>query len=206
MDEELDNNLIIVDGVPETSSEDVVSDVDVDASEDVDVTQNNDVDNSTEQPNSDTDDELERKIQERANALFEEKVENRLIRDRVKHEEAFNKQLEKYKHLEKIISTSIGTNNLDDTINKMADFYREQGVDVPNFNQQGLSERQERILAEAEAKEIIENGQEEMRIEADRISKIPFEKRTLTEKIIFKSLVDELIARKNIQDLAKKRL
>ena len=107
--------------------------------------------------------------------------------------------------LENIVNSGLGTDNLDDAISKTTEYYKEQGMSIPVFSQQSvLTERQERILAEAEANEIKECGLKEMEEEANRIASIPLEKRTAREKLVFKSLAEELISRKNISELKAK--
>lgn len=192
-----EENELIVDDVPETSQE--VSKVETDTSEVVDETQESV--NGTQ--NSDED--IERQIEERANQLFEEKIETRLIRDRRKQEEKYKDEMQKYKYLESIVNSSLGTNNIDDAISKSTEFYKEQGINIPAYKQDSsLTERQEKILAEAEANEIKECGIKEMEYEANRIAQIPLDKRTTREKIVFKSLAEELISRRNIKELQTK--
>lgn len=197
MNSEEDNELI-VDDVPETSQE-VVSEVETDTSEVVDETQ------ESVQDTQGSAEDIERQIEERANRLFEEKIETRLIRDRRKQEEKYNSELQKYKYLESIVNSSLGTSNIDDAISKSTEFYKEQGITIPAYKQDvSLTERQERILAEAEANEIKECGVKEMEDEANRIAQIPLDKRTTREKIVFKSLAEDLISRKNIKELKAK--
>lgn len=194
------NELIVTDDVPETTSDEEVEQVEANTSEGGDNAQEEKV---QDVPNSEED--IERQIEERANKLFEEKIEKRLVRDRIKQEEKYNKELEKYKRLENIVNSGLGTNNLDEAISRTTDFYKEQGINVPSYSQQSnLTERQEKILAEAEANEIKECGIKEMEDEANRIAGIPLEKRTLREKIIFKSLAEELISKRNINELKAK--
>lgn len=198
--EDEENELIVTDDVPETTSDEEVEQVEADTSEGGDNTQEEKV---QDVPNSEED--IERQIEERANKLFEEKIEKRLVRDRIKQEEKYNKELEKYKRLENIVNSGLGTSNLDEAISRTTDFYKEQGINVPSYSQQSnLTERQEKILAEAEANEIKECGIKEMEDEANRIAGIPLEKRTLREKIIFKSLAEELISKRNINELKAK--
>ena len=194
-----EDELIVTDDVPETTSEGLEQ-VETDTSEVVDDAQVESVENTQS-----VDEDIEKRIEERANKLFEEKVEARLIRDRVKQEEKYNKELEKYRYLESVVNSGLGTDNLDDAISKTTEYYKEQGMNIPSFNQQSvLTERQEKILAEAEANEIKQCGVKEMEDEANRIASIPLEKRTLREKIMFKSLAEELISIRNISELKAK--
>lgn len=193
-----EENELVVDDVPETSQE-VVSEVETDTSEVVDETQ------ESVQDTQSSEEDIERQIEERVNKLFEEKIETRLIRDRQKQEEKHKKEMQKYKYLETIVNSSLGTTNIDDAISKSTEFYKEQGITIPAYKQESsLTERQEKILAEAEANEIKECGIKEMEDEANRIAQIPLEKRTTREKIVFKALAEELISRRNIKELQTK--
>ena len=127
MEEELDNELIVNDDVPETSEENLDNE-NIDTSEDVEQSQE-----EAKEAESNQNDDIERLVEERANKLFEEKVEERLIRDRVNRERKQNKELAKYKHLEDVIKAGLGVDNLDDAISRTSNFYREQGVNIPEF-------------------------------------------------------------------------
>lgn len=196
--EELDNELVVENDVPETSEENL-EEVQVNASQDDEQVQENV--EMTEDPNQEID--IEKQIEEKANALFEQKVEERLIRDRVQRERRQNKELAKYKQLENVIKAGLGVDNLDEAINRTSEFYKEQGIDIPEFNDI-YSERDEKILAKADAQEIIELGKEEMEAEANRIASIPEAKRSLREKTIFNTLCKELISLKDMEELKSK--
>ena len=196
--EELDNELVVENDVPETSEENL-EEVQVNASQDDEQVQENV--EMTEDPNQEID--IEKQIEEKANALFEQKVEERLIRDRVQRERRQNKELAKYKQLENVIKAGLGVDNLDEAINRTSEFYKEQGIDIPEFNDI-YSERDEKILAKADAQEIIELGKEEMEAEANRIASIPEAKRSLREKTIFNTLCKELISLRDMEELKSK--
>lgn len=198
MDEELNNEVVVENDVPETSEENL-EEVNIGTSEDEE--QNQETVNMTE--TNQEDDDIQKQIEERANKLFEEKVEERLIRDRVNRERKQNKELAKYKQLENVIKAGLGVDNLDDAINKTSSFYREQGINIPEYKE-SYSERDEKILAKADAQEIIELGRNEMEAEANRIASIPADKRTIREKNIFDTLCKELINLKDVDDLKAK--
>ena len=193
--EELDNGLV-VDDVPETSKEEL-EEVQINASQDEEQTQ----DESQETERSSED--IEKLIEERANEMFEKKVEERLMRDRINRERKQNKELAKYRQLENVIKAGLGVENIDDAINQSSEFYKEQGVTIPEFKDI-YSERDEKILAKADANEIIELGKEEMEAEANRIASIPEANRTIREKTIFNTLCKELISLKDIDELKSK--
>lgn len=197
MNEELNNEEVLENDVPETSEENL-EEVNISTSEDGE--QNQEEVNMTETNQAN---DIEKQIEERANKLFEEKVEERLIRDRVNRERKQSKEMAKYKQLENVIKAGLGVDNLDEAISKTSSFYKEQGINIPEFKE-SYSERDEKILAKADAQEIIELGRSEMEAEANRIASIPADKRTMREKTIFDTLCKELINLKDIDDLKAK--
>lgn len=194
--EELDNELVVNDDVPETSERNL-EEVDISTSEDEGQLQ------EESQKAEQFSEDIEKLVEERANKLFEEKVEERLIRDRVNRERQQNKELVKYRQLGNVIKAGLGVDNLDEAISKTSDFYKEQGVTIPDFKD-GYSERDEKILANADAKDIIELGKVEIEAEANRIASIPEDKRTLREKTIFTTLCKELISLRDMEELKSK--
>ena len=194
--EELDNELV-VDDVPETSEENL-EEVQVNASQD-----DEQVQETTQEVETPSQEDIERMIEERANKKTEEQIEQRLIRDRISRERKQNKELAKYRQLENVIKAGLGVDNLDDAIGKTSEFYKEQGVNIPEFKDL-YSERDEKILAKADAQEIIDLGKEEMEAEANRIASIPEAKRSLREKTIFNTLCQELISLRDVDELKSK--
>lgn len=194
--EELDNELV-VDDVPETSEENL-EEVQVNASQD-----DEQVQETTQEVETPSQEDIERMIEERANKKTEEQIEQRLIRDRISRERKQNKELAKYRQLENVIKAGLGVDNLDDAISKTSEFYKEQGVTIPEFKDV-YSERDEKILAKADAQDIIELGKSEMEAEANRIASIPEAKRTLREKTIFDTLCKELIGLRDMEELKSK--
>lgn len=194
--EELDNELV-VDDVPETSEENL-EEVQVNASQD-----DEQVQETTQEVETPSQEDIERMIEERANKKTEEQIEQRLIRDRISRERKQNKELAKYRQLENVIKAGLGVDNLDEAISRTSEFYKEQGVTIPEFKDL-YSERDEKILAKADAQEIIDLGKEEMEAEANRIASIPEAKRSLREKTIFNTLCKELISLRDVDELKSK--
>lgn len=197
MKEELDNELVVNNDVPETSEENL-EEVNISTSEDEEQVQE-----TTQEIEMPSQEDIEKMIEERANKKTEEQIEQRLIRDRINRERKQNKELAKYRQLENVIKAGLGVDNLDDAISKTSEFYKEQGVTIPEFKDV-YSERDEKILAKADAQDIIELGKSEMEAEANRIASIPESKRTLREKTIFDTLCKELIGLKDMEELKSK--
>lgn len=197
--EELDNELVVNDDVPETSEQNL-EEVNIGTSEDGERVQE-----TTEEVVTPSQEEIERMIEERANKRTQEQIEQRLIRDRINRERQQNKEMAKYRQLESIMKAGLGVETLDEAINKSSEFYKGQGVNIPIYKEESsLSERDEKILAEADAREIISFGKQEMETEANRIASIPENKRTLREKTVFNALCKELINLRDVDSLKSK--
>lgn len=201
--EENENELIVNDDVSITSENEEkenIEDVQVGASEN-----DEQIQETTQEVESPTQEDIEKQIEEKANKLFEEKVEERLKRDRINREREQSKEISKLKQLQNVIMTGLGVENLDEAISKSSEFYKNQGINIPEYKQNlSYSERDEQILAYADAKEIIECGMQEMEKEANRIASIPSNKRTTRENTIFNELCKELVNRKDIEKLKSK--
>lgn len=197
MNEETNNEEVVLNDVPETSEENL-EEVNIGTSEDEEQVQG-----TVEKTETNPEDDINRMVEERANKMFEEKVKDRLARDRASQERKFNKELAKYKHLESVINAGLGVDNLDDAISKTSNFYKEQGINIPEFKD-SYSERDEKILAKADAKEIIDLGRDEMEAEANRIASIPETQRTIREKVVFDTICEELTNIKATEELKSK--
>lgn len=135
--------------------------------------------------------------QERTQEQVDEIIQRRLDRENKKHE----REIRKYKSIIDTLSIGTGTQDLDEINQALIQSYEEQGVNVP---QNQRSEREETILAKADAQEIIELGKEEMEAEANRLASIPYTNRTTREKAIFNELGAELTKLKALEELEDK--
>lgn len=195
--EELDNELVVENDVEDTSEENL-EEVEIDTSEDEKLNQ----DNAQEAEKSE--DDIEKLIEERANKLFQEKVEERLKRDRNSRERQQNKELAKYRQLENVIKAGLGVDNIDDAISQSSEFYRGQGVIIPEYNAEVRTEKEEMILAREDVKEIMDLGMEGMEAEANRISSIPKERRSIREQAVFNELCEKIIDQRQVNELKEK--
>lgn len=196
------NEIFVNDDVPETSEQE--NEIETNASEGVEEVQTtNEVETPSEVETNE--DDIEKQIEERANKLFEEKIEARLARDRVKREREQAKENAKFHELETMMKSALGANNLDEVISKSREFYKEQGITIPEVqNKPYLTERQQEVLARDEARKIIELGKEEMNEEANRIAKIPKEQRTYQDNLIFDEVCKELVKINDVDSLKAK--
>lgn len=197
LNEDLDNELVVNDDVPETSQEEQIE---TDASNEVE-----EVQEATQEVVQPSAEDIERQIEERANKIAEEKMEKRLIRDRIKREREEAQTRAKYEQLESIMKTALGAKDIDDVITKSKEFYKEQGIQIPEIiNKSSYNEREEMILAKADAEEIISLGKKEMEEEANRIASIPKNERSIRDNTIFKEVCTKLMVLKDEESLKSK--
>lgn len=127
-------------------------------------------------------------------------VEGRLNRERNKISKEYESKLSKYEELAYLAKEGLKAEDYDTALSKARKFYGDQGIKyVPEKNS-----REEEILANAEAKEIIDDCDNinELDKEVDKLLSKGINI-TSREKLIAKVLISEMKSRKKIQDLAK---
>ena len=102
--------------------------------------------------------------------------------------------------MESVLTKQLGATDRNDLVKKLGDFYN---VDISSPSGK-LTERQERILANADAEDIKSLGYEEMVSEANRIASIPRDQRTIHDSVVFDSLAKELTEQKEKKELNEK--
>lgn len=97
---------------------------------------------------------------------------------------------EKYSRLENVVKAGLNTSDLNDATERLAEYYKNEGVDIPNspkYNDDDI-----RLLANAEANEFIESSTyEEIADEVDELAKMGFENMSERDKIVFSKLADK---------------
>jgi PHD/YefM family antitoxin component YafN of YafNO toxin-antitoxin module len=94
----------------------------------------------------------------------------------------------KYSKLVNIMQKATGAKDLNELEHTVSDFYQSQGVDLstPSYD-----DREEEILANAEAKQIIDLGYDDIKSETDRLMAIGNDNLSLREKYLYKALATE---------------
>ncbi len=137
--------------------------------------------------------------EQEANDLAEKIAKEREARAYRKAEREKREELKTYEELVDLLKAGTGKNDLTEIKNDFMNFYKNEGIEIQNNRK--LSEREEKILAKAEAEEVISLGEEEVNRVANEIYNKPFDRRSLKEKEMF-----NLLARHTIQEKAKKEL
>ena len=124
-----------------------------------------------------------------------EQVDNMISKRLARKEAKMRKEYaKKYGQLENVVNAGLGTNNTEEAIEKLTDFYTQKGINIPRFS---YDEDTETKAAKYEAKEIIDSGYEDIVNEVDDLAKIGIENMTLGEKVKFQMLAEE---RKRIEE------
>lgn len=137
---------------------------------------------------------------------FTQQDVDRMLKSRVRRLENENlKKMQEYENLVNTLKAGIGQDiqNVSELDQKFKDFYKGQGIDIPEVKNR-LSERDEKILAKADAEEIIEAGEDEINKVASEIHNKPVDKRTAREKIIYETLGKHVMMQKAQAQLKEK--
>lgn len=146
-----------------------------------------------------TAEEIEKMVNDRVNDILPKKIE----REKRKMEKQYSDKLAKYEETDSILKAGLGTKDISESNQRMREFYKEQGIDIPAYSKPKYSEEDEKILGKAEATKIIDLGFEEMQEEANRLAAIGVDKMTPREKVMFNTLADELTHQKQVKELAE---
>ena len=146
-----------------------------------------------------TDEDLERIVNERLNEILPNKIE----REKRKIEKTYRDKLSKYEETESILSAGLKTQGISEINKQMREFYKEQGIDIPAYQQPKYSDDDEKDLGELDAKKVIKLGFDEMQDEANRLADIGTKNMTVRERAMFTKLANELTIQKNRRELAK---
>ena len=146
-----------------------------------------------------TAEEVEKMVNDRINNLLPKKIE----REKRKMEKQYSDKLAKYEETDSILKAGLGTKDISESNQRMREFYKEQGIDIPAYSKPRYSEEDEKILGQAEASKIIDLGFEEMQEEANRLAAIGVDKMTPRKKKKKNILTDELTHQKQDKKLAE---
>jgi len=157
-------------------------------------TENNVVDNDdkgTEKLYSQAD--FDKLVNEEINKILPRKLE----RAKAKMEREYEN---KYSRVETVLNAGLGTKDLNEATDKLTDFYKQKGINIPE--QPTYSNRDMELLANAEATEIINAGYADIVEEVDRLAEIGVDKMTQREKLVFTKLANERKRQEGLNELA----
>ena len=133
--------------------------------------------------------------------LVNEKVDELLPRKLERAKSKLQREYqERYGRTETVLNAGLGTTNIDDATKKLSDFYKSKGIAIPD--EPRYSEADLRVLANAEANEIINSSYEDLVEEVDRLADKGIDKMTAREKLVFTKLAEERQRQESVRDLA----
>lgn len=118
-------------------------------------------------------------------SMAEEMVKKRLARQENKLRKEYAK---KYGRLETVVNTGLGTENTEEAVEKLTEFYKSKGISIPSEPQ--YSPRDLEVLASAEADEIITDGYESIVEEVNRMAQMG-ESMSQRDKLVFTKLANK---------------
>lgn len=126
---------------------------------------------------------------------FNQKLDDLLAKKIARKEAKIRREYErKYGEAENILKAGLEKDTFEDAVNELKTFYTEKGVQIPKYEP---SPREAEILADAEAREIIDSGYDDIVEEVDRLAEIGVDNMTPREKRLFSTLAGE---RKKIEE------
>ena len=148
--------------------------------------------------------EVEEKLYTQADIdrLVNEKVDELLPRKLERAKSKLQREYqERYGRTETVLNAGLGTTNIDDATKKLSDFYKAKGINIPD--EPRYSEADLKVLANAEANEIINSSYEDLVEEVDRLADKGIDKMTAREKLVFTKLAEERQRQESVRDLAQ---
>lgn len=136
-------------------------------------------------PAAETEVEEKRYTDEEVNQI----VAKRVARKEAKLRKEFEGTLASYREAEHVLNAGLGTSSIEEATTNLKDFYKEKGVDIPQY-QPSYSDDDMRVLANNEAQKIIEYGFEDVEEEVDRLAAKGLENMTAREKLVFNQLAE----------------
>lgn len=143
--------------------------------------------------------EVEQTSEEVVNEPVEEKTFTQAQLDKILQERVGRvekKYAKKYGKLEETLKAGLGTNTLEETTDKVREFYKEQGIEIKD--DPVYSDEDERILADHEANRIIDLGIEEIN---DYINDLSNKTLSNREKYILDTLTSKKVELENEKEL-----
>ena len=133
-------------------------------------------------------------IEPQEKTFTKDEVDSMIAKKLARKEAKMRKEYaEKYGKLETVVNAGLQTDNIDDAVTKLTDFYTKRGISIPT--EPHYSERDLEVLANAEAEDIISGGYEDIVDETERLAKL--DRLSDRDKLVLKRLQDE---RKTIEE------
>lgn len=119
------------------------------------------------------------------NAKLDEVLGKKIARKEAKIRKEYER---KYGDLEEVLKAGTGKETVDDMTTTFRDFYQKKGINIPN--KPTFSDGDIKVLAQADAEDIINSGFDEVVEEVNRLADLGVENMSQREKALFKVLAE----------------
>lgn len=119
---------------------------------------------------------------------FEEKLGRAIDKKMPRLEAKLRREYQKETELAELLKAGTGKENIEDVTGEFRKFYQDKGIQIPDSPK--YSDRDIKVLAAAEAKEIIGSGYDEVTDELDRLTQLGVKNMTPREKEVYVQLAD----------------
>lgn len=144
----------------------------------------------TDDSNETVTEEEKKYTEKELNDRVDDLLSKKLARKEAKIRREYEKKYSSYPELGNVVKAGLGTSDINEATKQLRSYYEEQGVQIPTA-QNNFSDREEQILANAEAQEIISAGYEDIVEELNRLIDVGTENMTYRDKLVFKALSDK---------------
>lgn len=146
--------------------------------------------------------ETEESVEENTTKTYTDDEVNEIVKKKLYRKEAKvrDEYEKKYAKVEELLKAGLETKTFEEAVDNLEAFYEKKGIKVESPK---YSQREEKLLADAEADDIISSGMSEMIEETDRLAKlIDSGKATNKDKLIFTKIAEERKRQEGIKELA----
>ena len=134
-----------------------------------------------------TTENVEQTTEQTPKTFTQDEVNEIVAKSKARERAKVTKQFErKYGDLEDVLKAGTGKEDVGEITDTFREFYTKKGI--PMVEKPRYSERDDEVLARADAEEIIRNGYDEVVEEVDRLTQLGVANMTNREKALFKAL------------------
>lgn len=205
----MENNSLIsmFDEEVETSTETVESTEEV-VKEETKDTNTETTENTAELTDTETEESKEGEAEEAEEKpkgkFYSDEELNKIISRRVSRErDKIEKKYVVYKDTENVLNKALGTSNINDANKKVREFYKKDGIDLPDKLTSSYTSKELETLGKNDAEEIMEDGYDAMVKTANELAAKKYDNLNPREKVLFKTLATELTNQNAKKELLK---
>ena len=136
-------------------------------------------------------------------ADVDEIVARKIARERNKLNREYEERFAPYREAEQVLNAGLETSNITEATAKMREFYKERGLNIPEYQTPSYTEDDLKALASYDAQRVIEMGFEEVVEETDRLAAKGVQNMTPREKLVFQNLAEHRGAEERRQEFLK---